>query len=487
MFKILQACGNWLLRKAATFIVILLILVAGAYVEQARQDIERQNRELDEQKQILDRARSDLVGRSEKVLNLGKSAGKQLEKISSLEKAYQTAIAFEAEARKTFERSSSQVGPWQYVFDRGKVLEKKLAWIGYEAAKRATASAKVLRDALGPAENTVETKDLRKAIESEAQKIQDIQTLEAQISQKEGSINQHWLQKLKMVALANVETALWIIAGVIVVPVILKAILYWGVAPLAARFPPIRLLPESAGAVSCSPARAVVEVILPPGRELLVRASCLNGVGESALKCTKWFFNSRLPMSSIAAGLFKLTRISCRDDKTEKVSVIASSSPLSEIAMLELTTGAAMVVHPRCIIGAIKDAGRPVEITRHWRLFSLHSWVTLQLRFLVIHGPCTLLVQGCRGVLAEVPTQHQPRLLNQAATIGFSASLEYSNARCETFVSYFTGEEELFNDRFSGGPGCYLYEARPDERRKTGLTGRGMEGLLDAALKVFGV
>jgi uncharacterized protein (AIM24 family) len=128
-----------------------------------------------------------------------------------------------------------------------------------------------------------------------------------------------------------------------------------------------------------------------------------------------------------------------------------------------------------------------MEISRHWRLFSLHAWVTLQLRYLVFHGPGRLILKGCRGVRAESPDPGNPRIINQAATIGFSANLDYSNTRCETFVSYLRGKEDLFNDLFAGGPGRFVYEEMPSGTRNPGLTGRGLEGFVDATLKVFGV
>ncbi|MCK7502947.1 MAG: hypothetical protein MZV70_01815 [Desulfobacterales bacterium] len=33
------------------------------------------------------------------------------------------------------------------------------------------------------------------------------------------------------------------------------------------------------------------------------------------------------------------------------------------------------------------DMDRPMQITRHWRLGSLSAWLTLQLRYIVFHGP----------------------------------------------------------------------------------------------------
>jgi hypothetical protein len=146
-----------------------------------------------------------------------------------------------------------------------------------------------------------------------------------------------------------------------------------------------------------------------------------------------------------------------------------------------------MVVSPRALAGVLKPAAQPLRITRHWRLGSLHAWLTLQLRFLVFHGPCTLVVKGCRGVRAEQGSAAQPRVINQDATLGFSTSLDYRTARCETFVAYLAGRESLFDDVFGGGPGIFLQEELPAGLRGGGPLGRRLNGLLDAALKAFGI
>jgi hypothetical protein len=49
------------------------------------------------------------------------------------------------------------------------------------------------------------------------------------------------------------------------------------------------------------------------------------------------------------------------------------------------------------------------------------------------------------------------------------------------------GTRGLFNDSFSGGPGFYVYEEMPYFGKKAGITGRGLEGLTDGVLKVFGI
>lgn len=131
----------------------------------------------------------------------------------------------------------------------------------------------------------------------------------------------------------------------------------------------------------------------------------------------------------------------------------------------------------------------------HWRLTSLYAWLTLQLRYLALHGPARLIVQGCRGVRLEPATGG--RAINQAATIAFSANLPYSIHRCETFAAYLLGQQELLNDCFgdasdfavndASDAGYFVYQEIPHADRKTGITGRGLEGITDSALKVLGV
>ena len=155
-----------------------------------------------------------------------------------------------------------------------------------------------------------------------------------------------------------------------------------------------------------------------------------------------------------------------------------------EVGIIELPEGAAFVCQARSLAGVIQRQGRPVRITRHWRLNSLQSWLTLQLRFLVFHGPGQLVLKGCRGIRVE--SAKRGRLINQAATLGFSANLDYANTRCETFMSYWVGKQDLFNDLFTGEAGVYVYEETPNAMRSAGI-GRFLQGFSDAILKGFGV
>ena len=287
-------------------------------------------------------------------------------------------------------------------------------------------------------------------------------------------------------------TALLVLLAAIFSRLLVKLLLYYVLAPLASRRPPLRLLGPFAPRAFAQPVAAgrsgrisdeSVTLQLGPDEELLVRPECLQSFSERSAKRTAWLLNPALPLTSILSGLYLLTRVRC--EAPEAVVLSAARDPLAEVCLVELPPGAALVCHPRALAGVVQPRGQRVRVTRHWRLGSLHAWLTLQLRFLVFHGPCRLVLQGTRGVRME--PAGGGRLVNQAATLGFDASVPYSNVRSETFVPYWLGREELFNDRFGGIDGSFLYEERPLDRRGNALFGRGLQGLADGVLKVFGI
>ena len=290
----------------------------------------------------------------------------------------------------------------------------------------------------------------------------------------------------------------WLAAGILGLAILasigVKLLLYFVIAPLASRRPPIRILPGANGLIRTGGGSVVLDdpgkvssvsipISLKDEEEILVLPEYLQSTSYRAEKRTKWLLNAAIPFSSILSGMFLLTRV--RSPEADKVVVSSTKDPLGEVSAIELAEGAAFVCQPRSLVGVIQDRNRPIRITRHWRLNSLQSWLTMQLRFLVFHGPGRLIVSGCRGVRME--SAGKGRLINQAATLGFSANIGYANTRCETFVSYWMGKEDLFNDMFTGESGFYVYEEMPDYKRKSGIAGRGLAGILDAGLKLFGI
>jgi hypothetical protein len=264
---------------------------------------------------------------------------------------------------------------------------------------------------------------------------------------------------------------------------------------MAARRPAIQVLPDAQGkgavvggatneAPSSGKMSAVSQTLeINSGEELLVHPEYIQSSSILGNKDTQWLLDWSYPLTSLASGMMALTRF--RTDESDSIEISETRDPLMEIGVIPIRKGDALVLQPHNLVGVVQDRYNPIQMTRHWRLGSLHAWLTLQLRYLVFHGPGRLIVKGCRGIRLE--KAGAGRSINQAATLGFSASLQYSTRRCETFWPYFLGKQELFNDHFEGSTGYYVYEETPYCGKKSGITGRGLEGLLDSILKILGI
>lgn len=305
----------------------------------------------------------------------------------------------------------------------------------------------------------------------------------------------NWVGKLWRPVQEVLPAALLILLGVILTPIAIKALFYFLLAPLAARHPPVRLLPDSEGELTLETGSSSVSraITVDSVHELLVHPEFLQSASVAGEKTTQWLLNWRFALTSLSAGMVALTRIRCDVPATFVIS--ATHNALAEIGVLNLPAGSAVVMQPHNLVGVMQQRDTPLRITAHWRLTSVHAWLTLQLRYLALHGPARLIVQGCRGVQVEPATGG--RAINQAATIAFSANLPYSTRRCETFAAYLLGQQELLNDCFGSARGAGISEARdagyfvyqemPHADRKAGITGRGLEGVTDSMLKVLGV
>jgi hypothetical protein len=314
--------------------------------------------------------------------------------------------------------------------------------------------------------------------------------LEANDKQLQGSSLQKYLRPVKAV----LPNALLILLLALFSPFLVKAITYYLIAPIAQRRAPLQLLPDSSGIISTStgsignqfgsaaPSRVSLSLAIDEQSELLVLPSYLQGMPLSAKSDTKWLLDWSMPLTSFIAGMYRLTRI--RPNTEEHITVSSSTDPLTEFSLLEIPVGSALVLQPRCLVGIIQTLDDKLNITRHWIFNSLGAWLTLQFRYIVFHGPAKLIVKGCRGVRIEPAITG--RTVNQAATLGFSANLNYSVARNETFWSYYFGERELFNDSWQGD-GCCIHAETPHPGDHSGFFGRGLQGIVDSFLKIFGI
>lgn len=540
MSSLLANSLRWLLQKLRWLLVILAILLVMSWLgsewtrrEQARAELETQASAVEALRSAIARIDED-VAREEAGWNARRDIlRRQLEdelrgldeRIERAEREWSGALGkfadVERQAREARQRADvakarldalEQASAWwDWLLAQEKIAERERARAAYRALDGVARTWEGARDQLAPrfrhspaeslqAEKTRRSREIAAQLEAvpeglralrdeRAGKQREVEAMEAVIAAQRERLAREPREKLLAAVRAQLPSALWILAGVMLAPMLVKAFFYFVLAPLAQALRPIRILPDDRAHEIPPPLRSAVSlsVEVAPGEEILVHPDFVQSSSLPARKQTQWFLNARLPLSSLAAGLFALTRIRPEGAEPTRVVVSSQNDPLGEIGLIELPAGAAMVVQPRSLAGVVKPVGVPVRITRHWRLGSLHAWLTLQLRYLVFHGPCRLILKGCRGVRAEQPEPGRPRLINQSATLAFSANLEYRNTRCETFVSYLRGKEDLFNDLFAGGPGWFVYEELPAAGRRGGLGGRGLEGVADAVLKAFGI
>ncbi|WP_120716664.1 hypothetical protein [Tsuneonella amylolytica] len=276
--------------------------------------------------------------------------------------------------------------------------------------------------------------------------------------------------------------------GILLAPFAIRTLFYFALAPMVERGRPIRLSgPSATGAVprAGGGSRPTLSLALGEDEEILVRQGYLQSTPDDATTDHRWVLSWRHLLSSIASGMVFLTRGSGAG-KTFGIS--ARDDPFAEIARIDLPDGAALVLQPRALAAIVQPAGSPMPIRSRWRFGTLHAWLTFQFRYLVFHGPGTLVVKGGRGVRVE--RAESGRRFAQDQLIGFSAETAYSVARSETFPPYLFGREPLFRDRVSdadgGAHGILVLEEAPMAGRRKGVRG-GLEGAFDAALKAFGI
>ncbi|HVS51651.1 MAG TPA: hypothetical protein VHD62_04790 [Opitutaceae bacterium] len=272
-----------------------------------------------------------------------------------------------------------------------------------------------------------------------------------------------------------------------------KVTMYFLVAPRIARGRAVRLVDALTAMPEVSESQAATEIALRPGERLWVKEKFLQASDEGLGRKTRAVLDWRLPFTCLATGLVELVEMRHAGDSAsgeQRVTLSKHGDPQSELAIVTLPEGAALVLRPSFLAGVVVAEGARLRIRRRWQLFRWQAWVTLQFRFFEFLGPCRLLVAASRGVRVEdlrVRTGDAPpaRRTNQDATIGFTPNLDYRPARAETFWSYYRGMNPLFDDLFAGR-GIFLCQqvASEGDAKKAR---KFWSGVWSGVMKVFGV
>ena len=281
--------------------------------------------------------------------------------------------------------------------------------------------------------------------------------------------------------------AAWILAAVIFIPILWKLVAYYLVAPLAQGARPILLGANTPGTgeIEVTPSHPAQRISLESGEVLVTKVDYLQGSMGNFSKGTKWLIDWRYPFSSVAAGLYVLTRITNSGEEAGQITLSTQEDATEELSIVEIPEGKSMVFRPHYLVAVTHATGRPPRIRSRWIFSKLHAWVNLQFRYLIVDGPVKLVFSAQRGIQVEDVLPMLPgRRVNSHLTAAFSPHLNYSPKRAETFVAYLWGKNALFDDFFQGS-GRVIQQQVTGNRKNP--VARIWESIFGVIGKVFGI
>ena len=280
--------------------------------------------------------------------------------------------------------------------------------------------------------------------------------------------------------------AFFILVSIVFSPLLVNGIIFFGLAKLVERSYRVRLNDSSSMPLLevCAP-KDLIEVDLDASSELLLKPEFIRNVPDNLNANTRALFNYSIPITSLASGLYMLTRFRTKG-RSESVAVKLSESSGTEtkLSIIELEESSEVVLSPRHIVGIMQDKDKPLQIYSRWLLFKPSAWLAGQLRVLVLKGPAKIILQGTRGIFLQKVTPSRP--CSCEGVIGYSANLVLESSRTETFWAFHRNKRELLKHRFSEADGAVLQEIHP-QRKRVNISGWSFQRLGDVILSVFGI
>ncbi|MBR2643246.1 MAG: AIM24 family protein [Lentisphaeria bacterium] len=266
------------------------------------------------------------------------------------------------------------------------------------------------------------------------------------------------------------------IAALFLLPLLLKLVMYFLVARLADRLPPVCLKGESAGSPpGFTPGSTALEVAVQPGCPLFLRSGDWGKRRTGVTARTRFMWSWQYPLVTLAAGLSELVEFSAESGKRSLVTV-TSPEPDIFIAKIDLN-GGSVVIRPRFLVGVAGD----VQIRTRWS-FHWHNLLSFRIRQILLSGTGFILVAGAWGVDAARPEAGQDWRIEDDLLLGYSADAEYSLCRTETFWHYFRGKTSLFDQRMQKG----IFFTRHNRAGSPGKSGNFLERTANALLNAVG-
>jgi hypothetical protein len=466
MGQIIARIIAWLAGKILIYALILGVLLAIFVIKVVPPMVVRYH-EKELEKAIAELSESKaLVGElAERAKGVGSEIDGKIKELRELE-----------EKRQTMEKWLEKV---MNIFRRGEVEAEKKAIEAQEKKVReemAGLSAERQRIMVEGGETEEEIKRRELLRDEKEKQLREIQNMRR-------ALDELMTNQLRELALK----ALLILAALIIVPFLWKLAAYYVIAPYAESSEPILLGAETpgGGGVTATPSHPAQRIQLGENEVLMAKVDYLQGSMGGFEKRTKWLMDWRYPFSSMAAGLFMLTRIHNTGSTGGQVTLSTSEDATEELAVLDIPEGKSMVFRPHYLVAVSHPLGHPPRIRSRWVFGKLHAWVNLRFRYLIIEGPAKLVFSAQRGVQVEEVLPEWPgRRVNSHLTAAFSPHLSHSPKRAETFIAYLRGKNALFDDFFQGHGHVIQQQVTGGKRNPVA---RIWEGIFGAIGKVFGI
>lgn len=248
-------------------------------------------------------------------------------------------------------------------------------------------------------------------------------------------------------------------------PTAWKVFWYFGLAPLAERSRPVRLIRDCSpdtSAIRIGMSEKACRVPLVPGEKLIVRMEWVQQYPPTARKRTRFLWKWKAPLISSVSGLIEMTEwMTTKNDSSDNLILASGLDPDKFVTRIDIESHPGLAIHPNCVV-AITES---INVTTQWNFRSLHSWISGRLRHILFCGTGSIYLCGYGGIRSVSPGVNYR--IEEALVLGFERQLEFATARTETFWPYYRGKTSLFDYKFNGVHNVIAQHALPVSLRES--------------------
>lgn len=264
----------------------------------------------------------------------------------------------------------------------------------------------------------------------------------------------------------GIKYLLFFIFLIFITPFLWALFMYYLIAPLVERFPPLTLsgLPENPERPIFYKADTSCHFLLE-GKTLFLRRGDWGKKRNNVSARTRFLWKWQYPLVSFAADLWELIAFSPLPGKEGAVTITSPYGDLF-VARIDLNESNGIVIKPSYLVGITED----VEVVTKWS-FNLHNILSGRIRQIILKGKGTVFLTGCWGLDVTEPHPGSEHKIEDNLLIAYAAESEYSLTPTETFWHYFRKQTSLFDQKL--GKGLFITQnntnAHPWGPKLTGL------------------